>query len=437
MVLKGFKRYFANTSWLMLEHICRLGIGLIISVFVARHLGPHDFGILSYALSVTAFLGTFVYLGLSGIVVRDIVNHPDETGVLMGSSFALKMAGACLGYALIFPLAFWGHSSNVETWVLLIIGASLLFRPVEIIDFWFQSRIESKYSVLGKGIAFLLASTGKLVLVLAGASVVAIAALSLIEFVLAAILLVAVYKFKGKTVRSWVIQVPKMLELLKQSWVLILAFFLALVYLKVDQIMLRWMKGAAEVGVYSVAVRFSEVWYFIPSAIVISVFPKLVEIRQKDKKKYEKKLQQGFDILFALSLPVAIVMTFIGTPVIRQLYGLEYERAGGILTIHIWASIFIFMRALFSKWIIMENFLIFSLFSHGIGAIVNVILNLFLIKHYGGYGAAVATLISYAVASYFVLFLAPKTWTIAIMMSKSILLPVRLLLFRDTFFQRA
>jgi len=408
-----------------------LGIGFIISVLVARHLGPHDFGILSYALSVTAFLGTFVYLGLSGVVVRNIVNHPDETGVLMGSSFALKMAGACLSYALIFPLAFWGHSSNVETWVLLIIGASLLFRPVEIIDFWFQSRIESKYSVLGKGIAFLLASTGKLVLVLAGASVVAIAALSLIEFVLAAILLVAVYEFKGKTVRSWVIQVPKMLELLKQSWVLILSFFLALVYLKVDQIMLRWMKGAAEVGVYSVAVRFSEVWYFIPSAIVISVFPKLVEIRKKDKKKYEKKLQQGFDILFALSLPIAIVMTFIGTPVIGKLYGSEYERAGGILTIHIWASIFIFMRALFSKWIIMENFLIFSLFSHGIGAIVNVILNLFLIKHYGGYGAAVATLISYAVASYFVLFLAPRTWTIAIMMSKSILLPARFLLYRN------
>lgn len=427
----ALRKTAANTGWLMFEHICRLGIGLVVSVLIARHLGPHDFGILSYALSVTAFLGTFVYLGLGGIVVRDIIKNPDETGLLMGSSFALKMAGACLSYAVLLILAFWGHSSNVETWVLLIIGASLLFRPLETIDFWFQSRTESKYSVLGKGTAFFLASVGNLVLLLAGASLVAFAWVSLAQFVLAAILLVVVYRYKGQTVRSWIIQLSKMLGLLTQSWVLILSGFLALVYLKVDQIMLRWMVGAVEVGVYSVAVRFSEVWYFIPWAMAVSVFPKLTEIRQKNKKKYDKKLQQGFDILFAVSFSIAIVMTFMGTPVIGKLYGLEYERAGGILAIHVWAGVFIFMRALFSKWVIMENLLVYSLFSHGIGAIVNVILNLLLIKHYGGYGAAIATLISYATASYLVLFLAPRTWPIARMMSKSILLPVRLLLYRD------
>jgi len=426
----AFGKAADNAGWLMFEHICRLGIGLFVSVFVARCLGPNDFGILSYALSITAFLGTFVYLGLGGIVVRDIVKKRDETGLLLGSSFALKMAGACLSYALILILVFWLNSPKVETYVLLIIGASLLFRPVGTIDFWFQSRIESKYSVFGKGIAFLLASSGKLLLVLAGASVVAFATVGLLEFAIAAIMLVAVYWYKGQKVRSWMIQVPKMLDLIKQSWVLILSSFLALIYLKMDQIMLRWMVGTAEVGIYSVAVRFSEVWYFIPSAIAISIFPKLVEIRRKDKKRYERKLQQGFDILFALSLPIALVMTFVGTPVIRHLYGLEYERAGSILAIHIWAGVFIFMRALFSKWIIMENLLVFSVFSNGLGAVVNVILNLLLIKYYGGYGAAVATLVSYAAASYLMLFLAPKTWPIARMMSKSILLPARLILFR-------
>jgi PST family polysaccharide transporter len=219
----------ANVGWLMSEYICRLEIGLVVSVLVARHLGPHDFGILSYALSVTTFLGTFVYLGLGGIVVRDIVKDPNESGLLMGSAFALKMTGACIGYALILIFAFWGCSSNVEAQVLLIVGGALFFRPMEIINIWFQSRTESKYSVWSKAITFFLASAGKLFLVLAGASVVAFASLSLTEFVLAAILLLAVYAYTGQTVRSWTIHVPKMLGLLKQSWVLILGRYSLLI----------------------------------------------------------------------------------------------------------------------------------------------------------------------------------------------------------------
>lgn len=420
-----------NAVWLLFEHAGRLVIGLAVSVAVARHLGPQDFGLLSYALSITAFLHTFVYLGLNGIIVRDLVKHPDRVGLLMGSSFALKMLGACLGYLGIVALAFLGHAGRSEMWVLLIAGGSLLVRPMEAIDSWFQSRTESRYSVLGKGIGFLVASVGRIVLVVIGASVVAFAAATLLEFLLGAVLLVVIYVSKGQTLHSWRIRGSTMLGLLQQSWVLVLSGFLALVYLKIDQIMLRWMMGTAEVGVYSVAVKFSEVWYFIPTAMVTSAFPRLVELRQMDPERYNRKLQQGFDILFALAFVVAVLVTLLGGPVIAWLYGAEYARAGGILAIHVWAAIFIFMRALFSKWIIMEDALALSLISTGFGAVLNVILNLFLIRLYGGYGAAVATLISYAAASYLVLLGVPRTWGIARMMTKSMLLPVRLLLYRN------
>ena len=275
----GVQKILANTGWMTLEKVMRLGLGLVVSVFMARYLGPRDFGILSYAFSVTGFLGTFAYLGLSGIVVRDIVKHPDETGSLMGSVFALKMIGALLGYGVIVSLALLGHPSSVESWVLIITGALLLFQPMEIIDLWFQSRTESKYPVFGKGLAFLLASAGKITLVFVGASVLAFAAVTLTEFVLAFFLLLATYVYKGQSIRAWKFQGSKMLGLLRQSWILILSGFLGLVYLKIDQIMLRWMVGAEEVGIYSVAVRFSEAWYFIPSVIAVSVFPTLVEAR--------------------------------------------------------------------------------------------------------------------------------------------------------------
>ena len=424
----ALKKISANIGWLTFESLLRMGLGLFVSILLARNLGKHDFGILSYAFSITSLLHSFAYLGLGGIVVRDIVKYPKESGDLMGSCFLLKMTGAILGFTMLVAFAIFGHSSSVETWVLIIIGASLLFQPMGTVDFWFQSITKSKYSVMVKSTAYVLASVGMIVLVITGASLVAFAWVSLTEFVLAAILLLAVYQYTGQSIRSWKIRLPRMIGLFKQSWILMLSSFLALVYLRLDQIMLRWMIGPDEVGVYAVAAKFSRVWYFIPSAIAVSVLPKLTEIRGKDKKKYNELLQCGFDALFAVSVVIAIVMTLIATPTIRLLYGIEYERAGGMLAIHVWAGVFIFMRALLSKWIIMENYLIFSLLSHALGAIANVILNFILIKHYRGYGAAVATLVSYAAASYLGLFIMAKTRPLAFMMSKSLVLPFRVVL---------
>jgi O-antigen/teichoic acid export membrane protein len=418
-----------NTAWLLLEHAGRLTIGLVVSIIMARYLGPQDFGMLSYALSVTAFLSTFVYLGLSGIVVRDIVRQPNQVGLLMGSTFALKMLGACLGYIVIIVMALLAHAGHTETWVLLITGGALFFRSMETIDFWFQSRIESKYTVLAKGIGFLVASAGKVALVVLGASVIAFASLGLVEFLLGAVLLVVIYVSKGQAIRCWTAGYSTMLRLLSQSWILILSGFLGLINLKSDQLMLRWLVGTAEVGIYSVAVRFSEVWYFIPAAIATSAFPRLVEIRQRDTERYDRRLQQGFDMLFALGLLVAVVMTLLGRPMIERLYGVQYARAGTILAVHTWAGVFIFMRALFSKWVVMEDLLRLSLLSQGLGAVLNVLLNLVFIPLYGGFGAAMATLISYATACYFSLFLLPQAWPVACKMSKSLVLPARILLY--------
>ncbi len=423
------RKILTNSGWLMAGSVLRLGVGLVVGVLVARHLGPRDFGILNYALSITAFLSTFVYLGMNGIVVRDIVKRPDEADLLLGSTFALELIGACLSYAVIVGLALWGHGSGVETRVLLIVGAMLLFRPAQTIEIWFQSRTESKYSVISQSAAFLLASVGRALLVLLGASLIAFAFAGIAQSAAAAVLLFAIYAYKGRSVLAWRVSASRMLGLLRQSWVLILSGFLAVVYLKLDQLMLRWMIGPEEVGVYSVAVRFSEVWYFIPTAIAASVFPDLVNMRDKRPEDYRKKLQQGFDMLFAIAFSLAVVMAFASGPVIGLLYGSAYDGAGGILTIHIWAGVFIFMRALLSKWIIAEDKLHLSLYSHGLGAVANVALNLLLIPAHGGHGAAVATLVSYAAASYGFLFLSATTRPIALMMTKSLFLPVRLIRF--------
>ena len=255
-----------------------------------------------------------------------------------------------------------------------------------------------------------------------------------LETVLTAFLLLFCYELKGQSVLQWKTSFSKAKKLLSQSWLLILSGMLATVYLKIDQIMLRWMIGPSEVGVYTVAVSFSEVWYFIPSAIVISTYPTLVSQKEKDESQYQQIFQKTMDILFTVSFIVALIFTLIGPKLILLLYGAPYQKAGYILMIHIWAGTFIFMRSLFSKWIFIENMLIFSLITQGIGAVVNVCLNLVLIKNLGGYGAAVATLLSYATASYFCLFFVKKTRKVAIIMSRSIIFPLKYLYEKSVYY---
>ena len=218
-----------------------------------------------------------------------------------------------------------------------------------------------------------------------------------------------------------------MKKLLRQCWPLILSGLAAQIYLKIDQIMLGLIISDSAVGIYSVAVRFSEVWYFIPNIFVSSAFAVLLSYKSRDESMYYFKMQKLLDYLFLFALSIAILIMIIANPLIYFLYGQEYISAAPVLTVHIWASLFVFMRALLSKWLIAEELTFFSLVTHLTGAIVNISLNLVLIPKFGIMGAAIATLISYAFASYGALFFDRRTVVFARMMTISLLSPIRYL----------
>jgi O-antigen/teichoic acid export membrane protein len=246
-----------------------------------------------------------------------------------------------------------------------------------------------------------------------------------IKPLISSIFLVIAYQYLKNKILNWKFSFVLAKTLLSQSWPLIISSFGSVIYLKIDQLMLAQMTTDASVGIYSVAVRLSEVWYFIPMAIATSFFPSLLKTREQGIEIYHSKLQKVYDLLVYAALILAIPITFLATPVIKILYGNAYEESGLILSIHIWASVFIFMRALLSKWLIAENMFIFSLVTHASGAIINILFNLLLIPKFGGVGAAIATLISYATASYFALFLHSQTWVMGLMMTKAMLAPIR------------
>ena len=156
--------------------------------------------------------------------------------------------------------------------------------------------------------------------------------------------------------------------------------------------MLGQMVGDEAVGIYSAAVRISEVWYFIPTMIVASVFPAILKARNSSEEQYYKKLQHLFDLMLWLSIGIALPMTFLSESVIKILFGETYLDASSILSIHIWASVFVFLGVASSKWFIAENRQILSFQRTTIGALANVILNFLFIPQFQAVGAATAGL---------------------------------------------
>nr|WP_255727807.1 flippase [Rhodohalobacter sulfatireducens] len=412
---------------MMSEKIVTMGIGLIVSIFVARYLGPENFGILSYAASLTSLFAISTHLGLHGLAIREIVKYPEDDHQVLGTVFGLKMITAIIAtIAFILFAIYTTKPGNEEFWVLCLMAGVILFKPFQVFDFWFQAKVKAKYSSIARGINSLVLALVKIVLVVFSATLLAFAFTYLLSAVLIALLFLFFYKSESNTsLFDWDFNLSRAKHLLSQGWMIMAGSFFAILYLKVDQVMLRWLVNAEEVGVYSVAATLSEAWYFIPGIIVASLFPKLIELRDKSEEKFKLRLQHLFDILSVLALFIAIFITLIADPAIHLLYGLEFQQASVILSIHIWAGIFIFMRAVFSKWILIEDAIAFSMLTHGAGAIANVILNLILIPGYGGVGAAVSTLLSYAMASYISLLFYKKSRPLFWMMSKSLVAPIR------------
>ncbi len=410
-----------NIGWLFFDKVLRMGVGLFVGIWIARYLGPEQFGLLNFALAFTGLLGAIAALGLQGIVVRDIVRDPDSAKLTLGTAAVLHLVGGLVTFLLIlFAIAQLRPDDPLARTIVAILGSMMLLKVSEIAVYWFDSQVQSKYTVWVQDSAFLLFAAVKVLLILNEAPLIAFVWAMLAEATVVAIVLLIVMGARGPMLSHLRASTTRAQVLLRDSWPLILSSIAIMIYMKIDQIMLGQMVGDDAVGIYSAAVRISEVWYFIPMVVVASVFPAILEAKKRSETQYYNRLQKLYDFMVLLSVAVALPMTFIATPLVVLLFGAPYAEAGVVLAIHIWSAVFVFLGVASSKWFLAENRQLLSLQRTFFGAIVNVGLNLWLIPFYGPVGAAMATVVSYSVAAFFADLLNQETRTMFVMKSRSL-----------------
>ncbi|MBC6429491.1 flippase [Nostoc sp. HG1] len=397
----GLRAIIANTGWLFADRILRMGASLVVGVWVARYLGVQQYGLFNYALAFVSLFSPIFALGLDEVVVRHIVRQSSNKEEILGTTFWLKFLGGIASVLLAVSTMFiLGEHEILKIWLVAILGMAGIFRATDTIEVWFQSQVQSKYPVIAKNIAFLLNTTIKIALILTKAPLLAFAWVTLAEFAMSAIGLLIVYQVKGSSLWLWRWSFSAAKTLLKESLPLIFSGFAVLIYMRIDQVMLGQMLGNSEVGIYSAAVRVSEIWYFIPAAIVSSVAPSIYAAKEKSESLYYQRIGKLLSLMTCISFAIALPMTFLSDKIIMVMFGSGYAEAGSILAVHIWTSLFVFMGLATSPWFIAEGLNHVSLGKTLFGAILNIILNLFLIPRYAGLGSAIATIISQAAATF-------------------------------------
>jgi len=407
---QGFMRYFQNTSWLMGEKVLRMGVGLFVGIWVARYLGPEQFGLLSYAQSFVFLFTAIATLGLDGIVVRELVKDESQRDVLLGTAFGLKIIGAILILPVLAIAVQLTNNDDYTNLLVFIIASATIFQSFNVIDFYYQSKVLSKYVALANSVSFGFSSLIKISLLVSHAPLIAFALIIVVDaFILALGFIYYYKKISQLKLFNWCFKWAMAKSLLKDSWPLILSGLVVSVYMKIDQVMIKEMLNTEAVGQYAAAVRLSEAWYFIPMAMANSLFPAIINAKKISEKLYYTRLQRLYTLMVWLAMVIALPMTFLSDWLVIFLYGKDYAQSGNVLMIHVWASVFVFLGVASGKWLLTENLQRNYMINTVIGALVNIVLNYFLIEIIGIQGAAWATLISYFFAAYFCLFIFEKT----------------------------
>ena len=281
-----------NTAWLFADKVVRLGFGLFVGVWVARYLGPAQFGVLSYAQAYVALFSAIAALGLDSVVVRDIVRDPSRREEILGTAFLLKLLGAVVTVVLVVGTILVVRPGDTVSHIVVgFIALGTIFQAFDAIDFWFQSQVLSKFTVYAKNSAFLVVSLIKIALILSKASVISFAAAGLVEIALGTMGLVMVYRMNGYRFKEWRFRRDTAKRMLADSWPLILSGVVVMIYIRIGQVMIGNILGVAEVGIYSVAVNLTEAWYFIPMAVTSSVLSAIVDAKRRSEDQYYERLK--------------------------------------------------------------------------------------------------------------------------------------------------
>lgn len=400
----GFQKYFRNTGWMFLGQATMI-TSLIINIWLARYLGPENFGNLNYVFAFVGIFGFLTNLGINDILIRNLVRNPDKRDELLGTAFWLMMLGGILSFTAITILAFQLEPSNMIRSLIILYATTALLSPVNVISAYFQATVQAKKNALAQIFGTLIVSVIKIFLIISGKGIIWLVAAFVLDYIIGTFLYLINYFKSGLKIKYWKFNYTMAKNFLKASYLLMLSLVTGYLLLKIDQVMVKFFLDESAVGIYAAAVKISEIWYFIPGIICGSLFPAIINAKKVSDSVYKNRLRKLYIFLGTTATIIAIPITILAPWLIKLIFGIEYTLAAPILQIYVWSGVGLFLSIGINRFFMAEDNLKPIFYYSLIAVIINVSLNFILIPKVGLTGAAWATLISYSVGPILILFL--------------------------------
>lgn len=410
-----------NSSWLVGDKVITMIIGVFVTAIVARYFGPESYGQFNYALSFVTLFTAFSTLGLETLTVKAIVDKEQDEGTILCTSLVLRVIGGVVLTIIAVTLIRLIEPNESNTHILVVIlSLTMVFKALEVIEYWIQAHQRAKISSVVRIIAYVMVAGFKIGMVLLGGNLIHFALIHMLNVIIIGIGLIIAYFRNREEKFKWKVDISYAKSILSQSWYLILSGLMVTLYMQIDKVMLgSLMPSKVEVGVYSAATSIASMWYFVPMAIITSFKPVIMSKKKTNEESYLKSIQLLYTIITWLGIGFGIFVIIFSNPIVNILYGSDYQKASSILIVSVWAGTFAMLGSARGIWTVTEGLQRYNMFYVGAGAIINIVLNYFLIPVVGGYGAALATLMSQVMVAIVAPLFIKQTRISAIMMLRA------------------
>jgi len=386
-------RVLKNASWIIGCKIVQSLINLVIGLITARYLGPSNYGIISYVASVVAFAMPLMQLGLKNTLVKEFVQTPNEDGKILGTALVINIISSI--FCMVGSVAFVMVANAGETETILVCALyslTLLFNATEMTQYWFQSKLLSKYPSIASLCAYIVVALYKIFLLVTQKNIAWFALSNVLDYFLISVILMIIYKKISNQRLSVNWRLGR--QMLSRSKYYIIPSLMVIIFQHTDRIMIKLMLGETETGYYSAAITCIGITGFVFGAVIDTARTVILEEKARNQEMYEKRVIQLYSIITYMSLAQSIGMTLLAKPLVIFLYGVEYTKTAGILAVAVWYITFGHYGSVRNIWILAEDKQKYLTAINVVGAIANVILNLCLIPILGGIGAAIASVIT-------------------------------------------
>ena len=402
-------RYFKGGVWALAERLVATFFGLLISVVMARKLGPALLGEFSYMMALSGIFAALVPLGTQRILVRELVKNPGDSPSYLWTALIIRVVSATVGFVLLLGIAACLDGVGDSFWLAVCFGTMFWSMAFDVYGDYFQAQVRYQVFVKARLAGLIISAPIQIGVVLAGWPLYVVALGFVCRYWFDALFLILFYRKDGHRSLQNTFSKYFSKELLVDGVPLALSTIAVILYTRSDMVMLKHMQGAESAGIYSIAGRIYNPIYALFPLIGGLLYPAVVKAKKVGDKAYWEKLEQLLSINFGFGIVALTSVLLMGHWLISVLFGATYGESANILMIK---SVLLIVQGVglaSSAWFITEGETKLALHRNVMGLLINVGLNLWLIPIWNGRGAALASVMAYLVSMHLALLFMKKT----------------------------